>query len=907
MKSKHLFFTMAFAAAFTACTNEELVENVTLQDQEFKRPVVENVAIEAAVGDVETRLSYGLKGYSWDNGDELSALLMDEKLPEIGSATFPREWDDYSWNEKYGLVDYVHTNFQFVFDKANGEWKATGDLNMLEGNYFLVSPYCKFNGNRQAYYEIATQTQVGNTLEGRAAAYTSNQIFVGYGRLQAGQDGANIMKTEMAEILSPIRINIESDCKQDVVVKKIVLRHPSFATQLTIDPTSAWYGEWNLANSEEFNYANYLQAAGLEITEKELYYQNMWGSESLEDYVYNAGVPGDVKAEWDLRMNDYDEKKNRSFEKYYWDDAIRTIVKPLWKFNDSDNRTGYIEVYTKDSDKSEGMVLANEKLGIIAMIPTFTYGIYDEEPIMLEIHTNFGVVRDIDLSRNDNPETTVQTVGTILAAHPNMPLKSKTVTVIIDNEDIERVANDMEINTEDDLANMVAWAAAYKTNATVTAYLQNDITINDELAAKIKELKDSVNCTLAIEGTRQNCVKLKTVAEADVLEYIDIIGEYTIVEVQDSAVVKLTENSHNFMHGADNIMPLSIRVNKGGTFDIEDNNKSVEGWGVQNGTFNEYYDVTIYNEGTVNAKAQNIAGIFLVNEGVMNVTGSINLAKHDNDLSVNTVKGQINVAVGATLTGTTSNNVLNYGVIENKGRIYNIANLDIDRINTSATTFIPGNIKPGQVIVADGNAVTQLETNEGKVTYAILTGSNNVILRDNNGSKGIFEYLYDGTGNLNESTLKKAYVTDLTVTKNASISDDTTGESNLRHIVATNGVTIKKAGNGDGKLIFASYDFGGEKNTMNLTGSTNAVVIDGVSFENCPTIVIAGKSTWKGTFDFGTTVELNAVKGEVANGANVTAVRLTVTDNKSSWIENHGTINVSSYDEQRIQVSHNPI
>lgn len=907
MKNKHLLLTMAFATAFAACTNEELIENKAQQKVPFERPTVENVTFQTSLGSTaETRVAYGADGYAWEVGDTLGVILMDESKNEFGSATFPKEWNELSWYQKYGLVNYCHTHYAYVAENVDNEltWVKSGKFEVLEGNYFLAYPgpkYVTFNGHRQPYYEIATQTQIGNTGAGRTAAYTDNQIFVGYGRVKIG-DPDNIVKTSMAEILTAVRINIVSDCKDDLLVKKIVLRHPSFSKQITIDPTTAYYNRWNLANSEDFNYANYLKATGLdaEATE-ELYDYKMWGSEADEDYVYNAGEFGDVTADFRDRI-----------DAYYWDDAIRSIVKPLWGFNNSDNTTGYVEVYTKDTEDAEGMILGDNELGIIAMVPTWGLGDYTDEPIYLEIHTDKGITdQQIDLSVEHMSQSEIQTVGSITTLHPSMNLKDCMVKVYVDDEDFDVSPTAKFINNADDLKDLIGWLQQAGIRKPLAVMLENDLTIDDDMAKMIKDVAvENGGCLefLAITTLdRQNSVKLAVKEESDILNYVEILGEQTLVEVNDGAVVTLTEDAHNFMHGDGFVMPLAIQVNKGGVLDIEDNNKSVDGWGVQNGTFNEYYDVTIYNEGTVNAKAQNIAGIFLVNEGVMNVTGSINLAKHEEDLSVNTVKGQINVAVGATLTGTTSNNVLNYGVIENKGRIYNIANLDIDRENTSATTFIPGNIKPGQVIVADGNAVTQLETNEGKVTYAVLTGSNNVILRDNNGSKGIFEYLYDGTGNLNESTLAKAYVTDLTLTKNASISDDKAGESNLRHIVATNGVTIKKAGNGDGKLIFASYDFGGKRNTMNLTGSTNAVVIDGVSFENCPTIVIAGKSTWKGTFNFGTNVELNAVKGEVANGANVTAVSLIVTDNKSSWIENHGTIYVSSYDDQHIQVSHNPI
>ena len=709
-----------------------------------------------------------------------------------------------------------------------------------------------------------------------------------------------------------------------VQVKKIVLRHPSFASQMTIDPTRAPYFVWNMKDAQSnqereshlFNYANYLTATGIEDVREELYSNRYFGSECPDDYVYNAYTVGDVTNKWDVRYKDYDEN-NRSWTKYYWDDAIRQVAQPLWEFNDSENKTGYIEVYTKDNAEAAGMELNKDnELGIIAMIPTWNGGFFGgENPfnhIIMEIHTDKGVVCNIDLSKQANPEVGVQTVGSIVMAHPSMPLSSKTVTVILDNDDINAVASYLNINNADDLNNMVDWASQYSTTQPLNAFLHNSVVIDDALAAKIKALMAKNNSLLTITsvGSIGNYVKFATTdAQADILEYIELMGEHTVAEIVKGGVVDLTEAAHNFLHGNGHVKPLTIQVNKGGTLNIKDNNKNVGGWGVQ-GNINVYYDVTVNNEGTINVDdAKNVAGIYLYNKGTMNLNGesSINLApKNGNNaemLSTNTIKGTINVAEKAKLSGTTANNIKNYGLINNNGKIYNVANYDNDNGDVDC-------IKPGTIDIKNGSAVTHLTTNKGKVIYSELTPNNVVELDDQNGTEGIFVYT-SKNGVITESLLTKAYVTDLTVTE-GKLCDDMSEKTNLRHVVMANGTEIyKDSKTGDGKIFFATdADEKYEPYFFNATGTT----IDGVSLCGGVNYVIKGLgNVWKGTFGFyeadGTTAErvnLSAAEVTVNSGATVTTGYINSIV-KNSHIQNDGTLDADGYDKNNIQVTHNAI
>ena len=116
MKTKHLFYTMALAASFAACTNEEFLTNASQENFKVDRPVVSNVTLEVENDNADTRLGYVSGDFKWEDGDKIAALLMDENNTgkRYGSATETENWNKLSWMERYHLVDYVHTNFAFA-------------------------------------------------------------------------------------------------------------------------------------------------------------------------------------------------------------------------------------------------------------------------------------------------------------------------------------------------------------------------------------------------------------------------------------------------------------------------------------------------------------------------------------------------------------------------------------------------------------------------------------------------------------------------------------------------------------------------------------------------------------------------------------------------------------------------
>lgn len=804
MRTKHLFYTMALAGMFAACTNEEFVDNGA-QTVTAERPSIAGVTLD--MNEPSTRLALdGDMKWIWEEGDKIAAMLMDQNNTGVryGSATLTDDWNELTWLERYHLVDYVHTNYPFSY--SGGEWAT--DANMLEGNYFLVYPYMSFNGQRQAYFDISKQKQVGNTAAARKDAYAKNQHFIGYARLDATA-GDTKLKAKMSEILAPVRINIQSQCTQvneePLYVEKIVLAHPSFHSQYTVDPTTAAYPAvdgkditakaWNLKPSnraelngdknpaehndvtEHFNYANYVAATMEGMYKKDLYNHNLEGSQLLEDYVYNIkeGSIGNINDKWDEKP----ENNARPDNMYYYDDAIRKVVKPLWKENWSENTTNYVEVYTYAEDGNSPMLLESGKnamLGIIAMVPGFNDIESKEDGLQLYIYTNKGLVGPVDMSeKHAGVGSDVQTTDAILAADPRMNMQ--TVTVIIDDPDIVRVPDNKVINNTDDLKKFVEFLTNHATDSRIDITLTNDIAINDELAAAIKKMKEDKGVdnvafyVSAPDNSKKYNINIETTKEnADILEFLDL-DENILVEIVNGATVDLTYKAHNYLSQKS---MLNILVDNGGTLNITDpNNPSVGGWG-SNNIDQDFISVKVENNGTVNVKSkvEHNAGLMLINDkGTFNVeaNSSIQLAKG----SENKLNGKIEVKENGTLSATTHWNIFNYGTIDVSGELYSVYNAAANDVH----------VLPGR-IVCQKTAEVSLAANKGKVTYEDLPKAIEVLNGDY--TTGVFQYTVKGTKDV--QTLSGYYVTDVFVEGTLKVNQQA---STFRY-VELNGGTLEK-------------------------------------------------------------------------------------------------------------------
>lgn len=911
MKTKHLLYSVALAGLFAACTDEEYVNGIAQSAQNADRPTLANVSIE--MGEANTRLEFNNAGsFVWEEGDSLCVMLMDENNTGVryGSADQTEDWNALSWLQRYHLVDYVHTNYPFVYEKSSGSFVTAA--NMLEGNYFLAYPYASFTGQRQAYFDISKQSQVGNTAESRRTAYAKNQRFIGYAKLDATA-GESKLQVNMMEVLAPVRINVRSQInnegQEELQITKIVLMHDDFTSQYTIDPTEATYGQWNLTKmvndandqtvnpSTYFNYANYLAVQPITASidwRKELYNNNHFGSVNAAHYVFNA-----EKNDGNYLLH----RDQRATDTYYFDDAIRATVKPLNKDNYTENTTNYVEVYTYNEDGKTPYTLESgddNTLGVIAMVPSFTTG-----DLNLYIYTNRGVVGPVDLGTKVDKGGVI-TTDEIESADPTK--KMQTVTVQFSDDALQILPSGMTVNNTDDLVNYVDWATKNSTSTELIVTLTNDVTINDDLAAKIKLMKKDAgvdNAILYIEGssdeTKNIRLDIQTEEQADILEFIDA-SEKTLVEIVAGSTVSLTQAAHNYKAvnaGTSQKNKLNILVDKGGVLNIVDSNKpGVGGWG--SADLSKYCDVLLTNNGAVNVKAEvsKNAGIRLTNEeGTFNVENGAQIILAPN--SKNTIKGTIVVANGGELSGTTNANIDNYGVINNAGELYNVNN------NLAANSNQVANIVPGRIQITDVKAQTILSTNAGKVIYDVLP-TEAVVVSDDDYVQGMFEY--SATSNTTVAALTKAHVTDFVIT-GATLSftkDETTTLRHLTMIKATlDGTTstntesrLKFASPASGTVASAAWN-NGKNNTIKILG--NSTVKNSVPvLNNTSDVTCVYLESYKGEKDITFSedvrlynnstngyaiVDLNAVTLTADNNAAVQVKKFTADQKVSSTIK----------------------
>lgn len=779
MKTKHLLYTLALTGVFAACSEEEFSTGNGAGSVQTNRPTLSDVTLSIDQ-EAETRMAYDSEnGYVFEKNDTIAAILMDESKRDRGAVTDADDWNEKSWLERYKLVDYVHTNYPFVYDGAT--FKA--NANMLEGNYFLTFPYMTFNGERQAYYDITNQKQYGDDDEALKESYAKNQFFVGYAKLDAGTGVADI-KATLHPVLAPIRINIKGQSLgEKYTIKKVVLQGKELVSQITLDPTNAAYvkgqNQYNLTENgkeEHFNYANYLDTyKKLGSFEEELYKNDRYGSIKKEDYVYN--IPENFvgsEADGDRVLN-ADKSQNL---KYYYSDAIRQIVKPLNDWNDAENFKGHadIEVYTKDGKPV--VLTGNEEFKILMMVNPFDFRNGDGD-LSISIYTDKGIIQNIDLTKvQESSKSNYKTNNALVWASPEK--FNNQVTVTFEDGAVVPVPTEVTyINNTEDFYTFVEWAINAKTTANIKAVFTDDITINDKLAAKIKELQK--DCVLSIASdkgatVRKNRLKIATsAANKDILEHLDVIGyqnwqDGVIVEVVDGGVLALTDKTYNMAHqlnGQTWVGRLKVEVAEGGKLLIESNDKTAVQAGYdQSGTaVANRTEVVIVNEGEIEVSASKAMGFYIKNEGKMTVNEGSELYFAPTEWygwghSLNTIKGTINVY--GTISGTIQKNFWNQGVINNYGTVSNLMN------NHKGADL---GLRPGQVNIMSLTATTTVNDNRGVINYGENLNSElkNVVRLLDGATTGIISYKGEG---MKVTELTKANVTDATITSGKLVADD---------------------------------------------------------------------------------------------------------------------------------------
>lgn len=874
MKTKHLFSAAMLTALFAACSNEELVNQTTPNVANDGRPMVENVKLnfgKAAEGEADTRINFDPQTgeYAWVNGDKVGALLMDDIKANVRPYEDPEAWAKLSWTEKYGLIDYIHTDYPFVYDATNKTWNSNAA--MLEGNYFFVSPYEGYNSRRQLVHSIAGQTQKDGSLDATAKAFGQNQYWIGYSQIKEGNKTAEALTTvEMTRVLAPIRFTIKMIGTQTYKVNKITVQGADVRTLLTIDPTCGFnqlgtttpsvgykgennQGMYNLEDgsgndTKHFNYANYIYA------------QNTAENADMKDEVYDHTAA--VTAA-DNRVFNIDDETN--YDRF---NALRAIV-DAESVKTDEVQYAEMSYETEQELKANGANVVN---GVIFVNPDAAV---DKGELTMNIYTDKGTVKKIDLTKVnvEVKPNNGQTAITDKAITTLTPYTSNVVNIQIDDNSVD-AANVLEINNSNDLEQFIAWNA--KMNRPYAAVLKNNVTLTKDMVEALRTAKkanadNQLIVTLGKATANPDARKLIIAADApaDVFEFVNLnAGTFdienngnhteTITGVDVEVLGTVTLDTDKAIG-----LPVStkkITVAKGATMNIAKANIA------------EVLDIE--NNGTIamaaGTSAKNVK-IVSSEKAEMAIAGELEFAAGSEN------SGKIAVAATGQLQGTISNNFTNKGLIENNGKIWNIVN---DNVETA--------------IVKTSTLTNHFASNGTDATIELTRLTDRVIIATAN--DGHIKFV---GADLDLNDVTAAGVTDLVVSGYLRAEDDAT-TATVKSIIVEEGKTATIEGGSyisgvwtasAQKLNVATgavLDFSGDVTMNHLSDATKAdvnVLKGSLTIENgtvacIKDLTLGSKEVFT---EFGATVNIKkgatlTVAGTLARDINVKTVKPVINN-----------------------------
>lgn len=231
MKTKYLFYSLALAGAFTACSQDELFDAPALEGNGVAdRPVAGVVTF--VNDDVESR--YDRQNTGFETGDEMGLYLMDE-FTGHGEAINANEtlWNWQScWWSMYKMVDYINTNYGYAYDGETGEWINRASQ-LVEGNYIAMFPQNKVATNRQDLWHAINANVLleDHTDYPRYYVNRENQFFLGYEQIKRDQKAGEATgelraDISMKSILTYAKFKLINEGKFNFKPKKIVFKAP---------------------------------------------------------------------------------------------------------------------------------------------------------------------------------------------------------------------------------------------------------------------------------------------------------------------------------------------------------------------------------------------------------------------------------------------------------------------------------------------------------------------------------------------------------------------------------------------------------------------------------------------------------------------------------------------------------
>lgn len=231
MNKKLIFGALITSAIFASCTSDDMFEQ-NPQPTVGNRAVVGKVSFKTsnAVAGTRAAYSYDNKQYSFEEGDTIGVVLMDQIVdPDYFNV-------ENEWKNRFRIQDYIQTNYPFAY-VADGTWES--DAKMLEGNYFLCFPYDRNNASRETYtFTVEEQSIGGKSKADFEKAMVENNAWVGYSKVERGTSNTEAIDAPLYPVFGASVFTIQNDGTESYEIQKIVLHGSKITNKAELKPKS---------------------------------------------------------------------------------------------------------------------------------------------------------------------------------------------------------------------------------------------------------------------------------------------------------------------------------------------------------------------------------------------------------------------------------------------------------------------------------------------------------------------------------------------------------------------------------------------------------------------------------------------------------------------------------------------
>ena len=492
--------------------------------------------------------------------------------------------------------------------------------------------------------------------------------------------------------------------------------------------------------------------------------------------------------------------------------------------------------------KSGNTIAPQDEINVIVMSAPAALEKDVLEQAILEIHTDKGLIRGIDLAKKYSSLNGSNTTGTgstvnVLTDKALVALGvADKVHVTFDDTSLD-IPDNMEVGSTDELYRLIRWNSKV-TNTTITANLTANVTLTAEMYNILKNKYVANGSTLKFVGGKT--VTIGSDVPADAMDLVKFNGVSKVV-------VKGTQNTTKAFEGV-----TEVEVSKGAVLNVT-----------------KAFDAKITNKGTVNVaiayKKNEGAAYYTVKELVNKATATVD------GYALNTALTNYGTLTNNTALNATGNNSEN-GVINNYGTLKGGLTNDTWKKNTNGRTYkyyptinnygVVTNITNNNVVVMKDKSasVEDLYGFEGEIDNTIESarvraGQNIVFVKANN-----FNVSALAESILNAGATK-AYISG-TMTIDQAEDAEYVKVTKVTKVVAEDDLTIT----GKGKVYFAAtgVDFEVAKYTETVVENGSILSVN------------KGSLTVSGTL----VIENNAeviCRGTITNEANITVFGVLTT------------------------------